>query len=98
VELDYAAGRNVYQMVVMVWRRLLVAPASAPERMPFENTLLLEKIDRPVDGRKRDVGIDQMSAPVQFLDVRVITRLGEHAGNDPALARHAKSMLRAQHL
>src|SRR5262245_1690845 len=44
VKLDHPSCGDVDQMIVVAACRLLVAPATASERVPLENALLLEKI------------------------------------------------------
>ena len=71
-ELDDLAGLDVDQMVVMRFRRGLVARAAVAELVALEDSRFLEQADRAVDGGDRDVGIDRGGAGVERLDVGMV--------------------------
>ena len=96
VELDDAARFDVDQMVVVLVGRGFIAHAAAFELAPLEDARLLEQPHRPIDRGDRDVAVDHGGAPVQFLDVGVIIRIGKHARDDPALFGDAQSPFGAE--
>ena len=55
-ELDDVAGLDVDQMVVMAFRRGLVARAAVAEIVALEDARFLEQADGAVDGGDRDAG------------------------------------------
>ncbi len=75
---------------------LLVARAPVAEVVTLQDVGLLEQAHRPVDGRDADGGIQRAGPAVQLLDIGMIGRLGEHAGDDAALGRHLQPFLGAE--
>ena len=85
-------GAQIDQVVVMLVRDRLVAAPPGAEIMPGDDAGILEQLDRAVDGGDRNAGIDGGGAAVELLDVGMIGRRLEHAGDDPALLGHAHAL------
>src|SRR5690349_6886418 len=84
-ELDHFAGFDVDQMIMMGFRRRLIARAAVAEIMTLENASILEKAHRTVDGGDRNARIDRGRALMQQLDVRMVFGIGQDTRDHPAL-------------
>ena len=71
-ELDDAPALDIDEVIVMLARCRLVAPAAVAEIMPLQNALPGEKLERAVDRRERNSRIDRVGTPVNFFDVGMI--------------------------
>ncbi|MEY9605191.1 hypothetical protein ABIF74_009883 [Bradyrhizobium japonicum] len=80
---------QIDEMVVMAVAHRLVARAALAEIMALDDAGILEQLDGAIHGRDRDLVVDGDAAPVQFLDVGVVDRFRQHAGDDTALLGHA---------
>src|ERR1700722_7208581 len=98
LELNHLASVYIDQMEMMTLLTGLVAGASAAEIAPFQDTLFLEQADGPVDGGNGYVLVEPGRASVQFLDIRVIVGIGQHACDDTALAGHFQAAFDTQAL
>ena len=74
----------------------LVARAAIAEIVAVENAGFLEQANGAVHGRDRDTGIDLRRALIDLLDIGVVVRLGQHAGDDSALLSNAQALLVAE--
>jgi hypothetical protein len=63
--------------------------------MALKDIGLFEQANRAIDRRDTDIGIDRDRAPVQFLDIGVINRFGQHPGYDPPLLGHFHALIDA---
>lgn len=94
-ELDDPAGLDVDEVIMMAARGLFVMAAAVSEIMALKNPLVGEKLERAINRRKRNPGIDAVCTPVHFLDIGVIRCQRQHARDGPALAGHPQAMLGA---
>jgi hypothetical protein len=95
LEFDNLPGLDVDQVVVMTMLGRFVSGAAPAEIPPLKDTLLLKQADRAIDRGDRDMRIKRSRSAIQLLDIRVITCLGQDAGNHTALARHFQAPLDA---
>jgi len=91
-ELDHAAGVDVDQVVVVALRGWLVPRPPVQELMALDDAEFLEPLHRPVDRRKRDTVVLPGNAAVQFGDIRMVVRIGNHLRDQPALAREPQAV------
>src|SRR5258707_14851665 len=76
-------------MVVMAVAHLFIAGAALAKVMPLDDAGVFEQLDGSVHRRDRNLVVDRDAAAIQFLDVGMISRLRQHAGDDAALFGHA---------
>ncbi len=95
-ELDHAAGLDIDQMVVVIVLGLFIARAAIAEIVALQDARLFEEAHGAVDGGEGNAGIDLGGALMQQLDVRMILRFGEYAGDDPTLVGHLQPLFDAQ--
>src|SRR5712672_3667581 len=88
-EFDHLAVAQIDQVVVMAVAHLFIAGAALAEVVPLDDTGIFEQLDGSIDRRDRDLVIDRDAAAIQFLDVRMIQSLRQHARDDAALFGHA---------
>src|SRR2546430_13271677 len=88
-ELDHLAVAQIDQVVVMAVGHLLVARAAFAKIVPLDDPGVLEQFYGAIHGRDRNLVVDRDTAPVKFLDVWMVDRIGEHARDDTALFGHA---------
>src|SRR5690606_36682845 len=74
---------------------LLVARAPVAEIVALEDVGFLEQAYRAVDGRDADVRIDRHRPLIHALDIGMIARVREHAGDHPPLLGHFKALVDA---
>src|SRR5688500_1799622 len=74
-ELDHVPRREVHEVVMVLPRGALVAGAAVAKRQTLYDALVLEQLDRPIDGRERDAVVDGGSATMELDDVRMVLRL-----------------------
>ena len=90
---------NIYQMVVMAFRRLFIAGGAAvAEIVTLQDAGILEQLDGAIDGGDGDVGIERGGAAVKLLGVGMILGMGKHARDHPALLGHAQALVNAEFL
>src|SRR5690348_4934648 len=94
-ELDHVPGFDVDQMVVVSFRRGLVARSAVAELVPLKDPRFLEQAHGPIDGCDRDIGIDCGSTCVERFHVGMILALAEHARNHLALLGDAQALVGA---
>src|SRR6202040_1469488 len=88
-EFDHLAVAQIDQVVVVAVAHLLVAGAALAKIVPLDDACVLEQLHRAINRRDRDLVVDGDAAAIQFLDIRVIFRLRQHARDDAALLGHA---------
>ena len=98
LEFDDPAGLDVDQMVMRPDLRRLIPRPPATEVAPLQNALLFEQPHRPVYRRDRDMLIERRRSPVQFLNIRMVIRIGQDPRNNPALAGHLQAPFDAKTL
>jgi hypothetical protein len=91
LEFDHLTGFDIDQVEVVAVLGWLIARPAAAEIAAFENSLLLQKPDGPIDRGDRDAGVQRAGTSIELLDIRMVGRLGENAGNDPTLPRHLEA-------
>ena len=64
---------DVDQMVMVLVRDLLVTGAAISEVVSFQDVRRLEKTDRPINGGDADARVHSGGAPVDFLDIRMVS-------------------------
>lgn len=92
VKFDHFARTQIDQMVMMFVGNRLVAATAGAKVMTGNDTGIFEQLDRPIDGRDRNMWIDAGRAPIQFLDVGMIGGFLKHARDDPTLVGHAHAL------
>ena len=95
-EFDDVAGLDVDQMVVVGFRRRLIARAAVAELVPLEDPRLFEQADGAIDRRDRDVGIDRRGARMERLDVRMVLAVAKDPRDGLALLGDAQPLVGAQ--
>ena len=95
-EFDHAAGLDIDQMVVMVFRRFFIAGAAIAEIMALQDAGILEQLDGAIDRGDGDMRIDRGGAAIEFLGIGMVARPGQHARDDPALLGHAQALVDAE--
>src|SRR3569623_3363856 len=95
-KLDHLAGLDVDQMIVMRFRRGLVARAAIAEIVAVEDAGLLEQPDGAIDRGDRNARVDRRGALIDLLDIGMVVGLGQHAGDHTALLGDAQALFVAQ--
>ncbi len=90
------ARLDVDQVVVVAFRRLLIAGAAVAEIMALEDAGLLEQTHRAINRGERDVGVDLGGALVHLFDIGMIGRIREHARDHAPLLGHLKALVGAE--
>ena len=88
LEFDHLAAIDVDQVMVMSVFGGFVTGTSAAEIAAFQDTVLLEQPHGAIDCGDRDAVIEGGGAAVEFLDIGVVGGIGQHSGDDTALAGH----------
>jgi hypothetical protein len=76
-------------MIMVVAIGVLEAGAPVIEGVALDRTLLLQQLQRAVDGGERHLRIDHMGAVIDLVGVRMVGRIGDHAQDHLALLGHA---------
>lgn len=93
-ELNNFAACYIDQ-VIMVIADFFVTRTAIAKIVALQNPSIFEKLDRSVDRRDGDFGIDRNRAAVQFLGVRVVVGVSHHTGDDTPLLGHTKPLFEA---
>src|SRR6187431_3838822 len=88
-EFNLLAVAQVDQMIVVAVGHLLIARPALAKIVPLDDSGVLEQFYGAVHRRDRDLVVDRYTAPVEFLDVRMVDRISQHARDHPALFGHA---------
>lgn len=94
-EFDDAPCLDVEQMIVVLAHGRFIAAAPVSKIMPLKDALRRKKLQRPVNGRKRNSGIERVRTAMHFLDIGMIGCRRKHLCDDSALSRHAQAVLGA---
>jgi hypothetical protein len=88
LELDHPPTLDIDQMVVFPMLGRLIPCPPTTKVPPLQDALLLEQPNRAVHRRDRHPRIQRDRPAIHFLHVRMVRRIRQHAGDDPALPRH----------
>src|SRR3546814_21015157 len=81
-EFHHLARLHVDEVVVMLFRPLLIARPAIAEVVPLQDARLLEELHRAVHGGNGDPGIALDGTLIDELAVRMVVRLREHPRDD----------------
>src|SRR5207342_365701 len=75
LKFDHFAVARVDQMIVVGIGAGFIACPPITEIVPLDNPGIFKKPHRAIDGRNRNMLVDLGTAPVEFLNIRMIVRL-----------------------
>src|SRR5580704_1173665 len=95
-KLDHAAALKIDKVVVMRARHLLIARAPITKIVPRQYVSFFEQPHGAIDGGDADMRVDLSGPAIDLFDIRMIVRIGQHAGDDPALFGHLQTFFFAE--
>ena len=90
-EFDDLARLNVNQVIVVLLIRCLVASFAVAKGVPGKDVFVFEQLDRTIDRRQRNRGINRGDAPMEFAHIRMIVRLSQHLKNSATRFGYSKT-------
>lgn len=95
-KLDDFACFKVDQVIMVLARGFLVSATAGSEIVTFENAIVLEQLQRAIDGREGNARVHLMGPAVDLDDIGMVLGFGEHARDGPPLAGHTEPALAAK--
>src|SRR5258708_4067683 len=95
-KLDHAAALQVDEVVVMRAGHLLVTRSAITKIVTRQYVSFFKQPNGAVNRGDADMRVDLRGAAIDQLDIRMIVRIGQPAGDAPALFGHLQSFVEAK--